>query len=187
MKKHDFWVSESMHFLKYCFFLLSISTTTLLLIFVPLLDSIWAPLGSLFGVNFPSPKKVTRFFSKCSWVGGICDTSEIRGELEASQRHLEPSGCIWEASGGHMGRRLGRIWRHLEASGSIWEASGRHLGGIWAPKVFPGWSEGSEAQKSVTPLGPNAIFFKKQTYFWSRPFRIIVKSCFWKIGLSDLM
>ena len=114
-------------------------------------NSILTPLGSLFGVNFPSLKKVTRFFSKCSWGGGICDTSEIRGELEtsgitweasggicsASGRHRETSGGIWEASGG-IWRHLRGIWRHLEASGRhlgvIWEASGdiwRHLGGIW--------------------------------------------------------
>ena len=56
----------------------------------------------------------------------------------------EASGCIWEASGGiweTSGRHLGSIWRHL---GGIWET--------WAPKVAPRWSEGYEAQKSVTPL-----------------------------------
>ena len=41
--------------------------------------------------------------------------------------HMETSGGIRKASGGH----LGGIW-------GIWEASGRHLGGIWGIWVTSG-------------------------------------------------
>ena len=64
---------------------------------------------------------IKRFKSKWNPVEGICDTSQVRGELG----HLGASGA--EASGTHLGRHLGR---HLEASGTMWN----HLGGIWKPE-----------------------------------------------------
>ena len=67
-------------------------------------DSIFGRLGSIFEVFFPSPKQVTRVDLKWNPVEGICDTSQIRGELGGWGGHGEASGRLgwpWEAQGCH--------------------------------------------------------------------------------------
>ena len=126
-------------------------------ILVSFLEPIWAPLANFFDSNFRDSKNTNCLSRGTPQAEGIWDTSRVRGELEASGRHLGASGGIREASGA--------IWRHL---GGIWgsygKASGRHLeasGKPGLPRGPQGDLRGLRLKKVIHLSAKINIFMKK--------------------------